>query len=88
MYYLWCFAIFLSASYHGIGYFVLLIENDIQINLTKIKPKFIRDLVEGFIIFQRLSRNKDLKDGIKNGFLYPLYFTIFNIIIMGYLIYI
>lgn len=47
--FIWIILLVIALIYNSIGYFILLIENDINIDLSKIKVKIFRNIIEEFI---------------------------------------
>lgn len=47
--FIWIILLVIALIYNIIGYFILLIENDINIDLSKIKVKLFRNIIEDFI---------------------------------------
>ena len=43
-----CFSI-LSIVFHGVAYFILLIENDAKVDFSKIKIEYIKYILEGLL---------------------------------------
>jgi hypothetical protein len=80
LYIYYCLNLFVAVIYYSIGYFILSIDNEIKIDLNKIKIKFIRDIIEGLFVTKRLSVNNKK---VKNEFLFPLFISLFVLIISG-----
>lgn len=72
--YITIFFICASLVFNSLGYFILLIENDIKIDLSKIKIKFFRTIIESFMAFKDSGLNLDL---VKKGYVARLYLTLF-----------
>jgi hypothetical protein len=83
IYYLLIFNLIFTVIYHSIGYFILCIDNEIKIDLNKIKIKFIRNLLEGLLVIQRTCIDKE---EMKKLFLIPLFVCLLSVIVSGLLI--
>jgi len=85
LFYLWTFNIIFGIIYLSIGYFIIFIENEIKIDLNKIKIKFIRNKIESLLVIQKSSVDREK---LKNFFLFPLFILFLVIIGTGLLIFI
>jgi len=83
IYYIWFLILIFTIVYNSIGYFILLIKNEIDIDLNKIRIKFIRNTIENFIVIR--NKTKD-KEKLKKYFISHLYLSFFVIILSGILI--
>lgn len=81
--YLWLLILIFSIVYNSIGYFILINKNETDIDLTKIRSKFIRNTIESFIAI----RNSNLdKEKMGKYFITQLYLSLFLLILFGILI--
>jgi hypothetical protein len=51
--------IIFSIIYNSLGYFILLNKNEINIDLNKIRNKFIRNTIEDFIVIKNNPTDKE-----------------------------
>ena len=83
LFYLWFLILIFSLVYNSIAYFILINKNEIDIDLNKIRIKFIRKNIESFIAI----RNSNLdKEKMKKYFISQLYLNLFILILSGFLI--
>lgn len=82
LFYLWFLILIFSLAYNSIGYFIL-INKEIDIDLKKIRVKFIRKNIESFIA---IRNSKIEKEKMKKYFISQLYFLLFLGILSGFLI--
>ena len=75
----------ISILYHGLGYFIFLVNNDIQIDLLKIKNKKVRYIVESFLIIKNIDKIK--KDSLKRAYYNRFLFSLIMLLIIPILIY-
>jgi len=83
--YLWFLILIFSIVYNSVGYFILINKNEIDIDLSKLRNKFIRNTIESFI--QIRNSNIDREKMVKY-FTSHLYLSFFLLILSGILIFI
>jgi len=83
LYYIWVLILIFSIVYNSIGYFILINKNEIDIDLNKIRIKFIRKNIESFIA---IRNSKIDTENMKKYFITQLYLSLFVIILSGFLI--
>lgn len=87
IYYIWFTILIFTIVYNCIGYFILLLgnEKEIDIDLNKIRIKFIRNTIENFIVIGNNTTDKE-KENMKKYFILHLYLSLFVFILSGFLI--
>jgi uncharacterized integral membrane protein len=83
LYYIWFLILIFTIVYNSVGYLILL--NIINIDLNKIRIKFIRNTIEDFIVIRNNTREAN-KEKMKKYFISHLYLSFFLILLSGYLI--
>jgi len=83
MYLLIMINLIFTVIYHSIGYFILCIENEIIIDLNKIKIKPIRSLLEGLLVIKQTTTDKE---EMKKLFLFPLIVCLIAVIAVSIII--
>jgi len=81
--YIWFLILIFTIVYNSVGYLILL--NIINIDLNKIRIKFIRNTIEDFIVIRNNTRAAN-KEKMKNYFISHLYLSFFLILLSGYFI--
>jgi len=81
--YIWFLILIFTIVYNSVGYLILL--NIINIDLNKIRIKFIRNTIEDFIVIRNNTREAN-KEKMKNYFISHLYLSFFLILLSGFLI--
>jgi hypothetical protein len=83
LFYLWFLILIFSLAYNSVGYFILINKNEIDIDLNKIRIKFIRKNIESFIA---IRNSKMEKEKMKKYYISQLYLNLFLLILSGFLI--
>jgi hypothetical protein len=82
--YLWFLILIFSIVYNSVGFFILINKNEIDIDLSKLRNKFIRNTIESFICI----RNSNIdKEKMEKYFISHLYLSLFLLILSGILIF-
>jgi hypothetical protein len=82
--YLWFLILIFSIVYNSVGFFILINKNEIDIDISKLRNKFIRNTIESFIAI----RNSNIdKEKMEKYFISHLYLSLFLLIISGILIF-
>ena len=85
IYYILIINLIFTIIYHSIGYFILCIENEIIIDLNKIKIKPIRYLLEGLLVIKKASIDKEKT---KRLFLFPIIICLIGVVVFSIIIFI
>jgi len=83
LFYLWFLILIFSLAYNSVGYLILISKNEIDIDLNKIRIKFIRKNIESFIA---IRNSKMEKEKMKKYYISQLYLNLFLLILSGFLI--
>jgi hypothetical protein len=81
---LWLFIIAFSLVFHTLAIFTLLIENEVKINYSLIKPKVLRDMIKTFLSTREsgLDINK-----MKKIYVFRFFLTLFSLLSVPLMIY-
>jgi hypothetical protein len=82
---LWLLIIAFSIVFHTLAIFTLLIENEVKIDLSIIKIKFFRDIIETFLITRGSGININ---EMKKAYVFRFCVTLFSLLsvpIMAYI---
>ena len=85
IYYILIINLIFTIIYHSIGYFILCIENEIIIDLNKIKIKHIIYLLEGLLVIKKASIDKEKT---KRLFLFPIIICLIGVVVFSIIIFI
>lgn len=85
--YIWLLILIFTLVYNSLGYFLFLNKNDgkINIDLKKIRIKFIRNTINDFIVIRNNTTRLSDKEKMRKYFLSHLYWSLF-LIILSFLI--